>query len=317
MGYYQFKGEYAIEQPIDGKTCEVWQYDRATRRSHKIMKTVTAVVGYKNEEQLRATLDPHRSRLLKKDCLNLPPKLYRSRTFEMTAKMRRAYEDMVNEFLIELDNGQAVTARMAMVQLIRLQQITCGFLVPDGSDVMAENPPGIAIEEKNPRIEALLQEVEKINGMAIIWSYKRYSLREIARVLRESYGADSVVEYHGGINDTDKADSIRAFHERRCRFFVGNPQSAGMGIDLTEAQDVIYYDNSFSLALRLQSEDRFHRIGQKGECCTITDVLCSNSIDIKQLNALKKKHNVASAISGDNIRDWLINGDKNGESIYC
>lgn len=302
--YWAFKAHFAVQEQVGDKTFETWEKNPVTGRSQKVEKPVMAIVGYKNEDELRAMLDPYRSRLLKDDCLDLPPKLYRMRSFEMTDNMRKAYIDMSTEFLTEF-KGSTMTAKMAMTKLTRLQQIACGYMVPDDCNPFAEDIPGIALDAHNPRIEALMEEVEKIRGMGVIWSYKRYCLRDIASALRTAYGDASVVEYHGGIDDDTKAANLCAFHEQRCRWFVGNPQSGGTGIDLVQAQDMLYHDNSFNLALRLQSEDRFHRIGQEGHSCTITDLECIGTVDRPQLRALKEKRDVAASVSGDVLKSWL------------
>jgi SNF2 family DNA or RNA helicase len=178
--YHAFKAEFAVEQQVGEKTYEAWEYDKSTGRSRKVKRPVMAVVGFKNEDKLRRMLDPYRSRLLKSDCLDLPEKLYRLRSFEMTENMRRVYVSMTQRFLAEFEGGRIMTASMAMVRLIRLQQITCGFWVPDDADPTSEAITGQPLDTKNPRIEALMQEVEKARNGAIIWAYWRYSLREIA-----------------------------------------------------------------------------------------------------------------------------------------
>lgn len=305
MKYWAFKHEFATMEAVGDKTFLAWEKSPLTGKPEQVEKPVMAVTGFKNEAKLAAMLDPYRTRLLKDDCLDLPPKLYRMRSFEMSDNMRRAYESMSREFLVELEGDRTMTANMALVKLVRLQQIACGYAVPDDADVFAEDVPGIALDDNNPRTEALMQEVEKISGSGIVWSYKRYSLRQIADALRTAYGEASVAEYHGGVNDDDKARNLVRFQEERARWFLGNPMSGGTGIDLPQAQDMIYHDNSFNLALRLQSEDRFHRIGQLGSSCTITDIECLGTIDRPQLGALKDKKDIAAKVSGDVLKAWL------------
>ncbi len=305
MPFFQWKEEFTIQEKVGDKTFDAWEYNPKTKTSKKVKKPVMTITGYQNEDKLRRMLDPFRSRLLKEDCLDLPPKIYRMKSFEMTDKVRNSYNQMREKFLVEIEGGKTVTATMAMTKLVRLQQISCGFLVPDDRDPLSDKIEGIPIDEKNPRIETLMEELEKVRNKGIIWSYWRYSLREIAEALRAAYGDKSVVEYHGGITQQGKAQALIDFKSDETRWFVGNPQSAGVGLDLVEADNMIYYNNSFNLGLRLQSEDRFHRIGQEALSCTITDIECLGTVDRPQLRALKNKNEVASLISGDNLKSWL------------
>ena len=89
------------------------------------------------------------------------------------------------------------------------------------------------------------------------------------------------------------------------RFFVGQPLTGGMGITLTAANTVIYYNNSYDLATRLQSEDRAHRISQTNKV-TYIDLVSPGTIDEKILKALRGKINLAGQVLGEEARDWLV-----------
>ena len=90
----------------------------------------------------------------------------------------------------------------------------------------------------------------------------------------------------------------------KARFFVGNPQTGGYGITLTAAKTVVYYSNGYDLEKRLQSEDRAHRIGQKN-LVTYVDLITPKTVDEKIRKALRKKINIATAIMGEELRDWI------------
>lgn len=305
MKFHQWKAEFAIEEQVGDLTFETWEYNQLLKTSTKVLKPVMTVTGFKNEEALCKMLDPFRSRLLKTDCLDLPPKVYRMRSFQMTENMHRAYMQMSKQFLVDIKGGQTMTATMAMTKLVRLQQIACGYVVPDDADPLDDSIPGIALDDKNPRIQALMEELEKVRNKAIIWSYARYSLQEIAAALRLGYGEHSVVEYHGGVSAEQKAKNLNLFKEDHVKWFLGNPMSAGVGLDLVEADNMAYYNNSYNLGLRLQSEDRFHRIGQEAESCTITDFEALGTVDRPMLRTLKEKRGVSAKISGDILSSWL------------
>ena len=78
----------------------------------------------------------------------------------------------------------------------------------------------------------------------------------------------------------------------------------GYGITLTAANTVIYYSNSYDLEIRLQSEDRAHRIGQTNKV-TYVDIISPDTVDEKILKALKEKINLAQQVLGEDVRSWL------------
>jgi len=80
--------------------------------------------------------------------------------------------------------------------------------------------------------------------------------------------------------------------------------TAGYGITLTEANNVIYYSNSFDLEKRLQSEDRAHRIGQVNKV-TYYDLTAKDTIDEKIVKTLCSKHDLAKQVLGDGYQSWL------------
>jgi SNF2 family DNA or RNA helicase len=81
--------------------------------------------------------------------------------------------------------------------------------------------------------------------------------------------------------------------------------TGGYGITLTAANTVIYYNNSYDLAIRLQSEDRAHRIGQTSKV-TYIDLVSPGTIDEKVLKALRSKIDLAGQVLGEDAREWLL-----------
>jgi SNF2 family DNA or RNA helicase len=68
---------------------------------------------------------------------------------------------------------------------------------------------------------------------------------------------------------------------------------------------VIYYSNSYDLEVRLQSEDRAHRIGQKGSV-TYIDLMAPKTVDEKIVEALRNKIDIATQVLGEDLKAWLI-----------
>jgi len=243
------------------------------------------IVSYQNVDELTSSIGGHSFRVLKKDCLDLPDKIYQRYPVELTKKQRKLYDQMKKDFFTELD-GDHVSAPEAITRLLRLQQIICGWFPAEGSLVQ--------IDEKNPRIEALLSALSDIDCKVIIWARFKADIRAIGAVL-----GDAAVSYYGDVSNDDREHAVEAFQEDpTVRYFIGQPQSGGIGLTLTAAECAIYYSNSFDLETRLQSEDRCHRIGTKNNV-TYIDFESPKTIDTKIINALRDKKSIADMITKD------------------
>lgn len=266
---------------------------------------------FKNLEELDRILKPHSYRVLKRDCLDLPDKLYKRRPVEMSDEQARLYNELVRRLKKgTTDDSQRAVNRLA--SLTFLQQILGGWApgaIMDIADPL-EMPPGRPIfetPEANPRIATMLEDIEDFPDTSkfIIWSRFTYEIEAITMALRSVYGPHAVVAYYGAISKESRELAIDRFQgDPTCRFFVGNPQAGGTGLTLTAASTVIYFSNSFNLEHRLQSEDRAHRIGQTNKVLYI-DYECEGTIDTKIIDALKAKKSVADLITGDAFNNWL------------
>ena len=155
-------------------------------------------------------------------------------------------------------------------------------------------------------MEELLDLLEEMEGKVIIWANYVYDIKQIVKTISEEYGEDSIVQYYGEIESKKRQEYIDKFQDpkSKVRFFVGNTQTGGYGITLTAASNVIYYSNGYDLEKRLQSEDRAHRIGQK-KAVTYVDLITKDTVDEKIVKALRKKINIASAIMGEELKEWI------------
>ena len=88
------------------------------------------------------------------------------------------------------------------------------------------------------------------------------------------------------------------------KFLVGNPATGGYGLNLTEADTVIYYSNSYDLTVREQSEDRAHRKGQT-KSVTYIDLVMTGTIDEFILKALNNKKRMSAQVLGEEVLNFL------------
>jgi len=252
------------------------------------------VTGFQRTDELNDMLRKFSFRVKKDECLDLPEKSYQYRYVELTKEQEKAYREMKELCLTELEKG-IVTVPNKLSMLSKLHQISCGHIIDND---------GRTHHIKNNRIEALLELTEEIDNKCIIWACYRADLIEISKKLREQHGADAVVEYWGDTNDKERKENIKLFTKDKAQFFVANPATAGFGLNLQVANTVIYYSNSYNLEHRLQSEDRAHRIGQKSNVHYI-DITALGTVDDKIIKSLKAKKDIARQIMGDEWKEWL------------
>ena len=261
-------------------------------------RTFKQVVGYRNLTELNEKLLKFSHRVLKKDCLDLPDKVYLKRTIQMTDEQRRVYKDLQKQAKALLSAG-TVTVTHIITQIIRLHQVSCGFVGLDG---------GGLTELSSQRLPELMEILEETDGKVIIWANYRHDIRKIEQELTKVYGAESVGTYHGDVSQERREEVINEFQnlDSPLRFFVGNTQTGGYGITLTAASTVIYYSNNYDLEKRLQSEDRAHRIGQTNKV-TYIDIVCERTVDEKIVKSLRQKQNIAQTVLGEEKwKDWLV-----------
>lgn len=255
-------------------------------------KSFDEIVGYQRLDELQELVLRNGYRKLKSECLDLPEKIYApDRSVQLGDLQRKYYEQMRDDAIIQLE-GQAVTAPLVMTQLLRLRQVLCG-VVP----ALLDDHKSILLAE-NPRMTELENVVEEVEGKVLIWCSFVPIIREICKQL-----GDSAVAFYGDVSQEARQYAINEFQDpnSHTRFFVGQVHTGGIGLNLTAARTVIYYDNDWSLEARAQSEDRAHRIGQEGHV-TYINLVAPGTVDEMILKALKGKKSLADQVTGDGWR---------------
>ncbi|MGH0031692.1 MAG: DEAD/DEAH box helicase [Myxococcota bacterium] len=285
--FYAFRARFAEMEP---QRIERWDADKQKR----VVRTVQKVTGYKNLDDLTRILSLFSSRVMKEDCVDLPEKVYERRTVEMTREQSALYAEMQEKARATLGGEVRVEAPIAIAQILRLHQIACGFV---GGDVEQSIP--------SRREEELLAVLGETAGKAIVWATYTHNVESIARAIAKEHGPESVVTYYGATPEDERPRNVERFqHDDRVRFFVGQPRTGGYGLTLTAASTVVYYSNSYDLEVRLQSEDRAHRIGQRNPV-TYVDLVTPGTVDERIIESLRAKRSLASQVMGDGWKEWI------------
>ena len=276
--YYAFRARYAITQAR-----------RMGRHSFQ------QIIGFQKLEELQESIKDFSIRKRKDECLDLPEKVYTKRHIELTDEQKVAYGSMKKQALMILEDELFSTVNI-LTQLMRLQQIVAGSL---------RNEEGETIVLKNNRVQAVLDLLEETSGKVVIFAMFQTDIQELEKAIAEKFGPGAVASYYGKTPQDKRQVIIDKFQDpdSELRYFVSNPLTGGRGITLTEASTMIFYSNSYDLELRVQAEDRIHRIGQE-RSCTYIDLVSKGTVDERILQNLLNKVKISNEILGE-VRNWF------------
>ena len=239
------------------------------------------VVGYKNLEEIRAMMDNIMLRRLKTEVLDLPEKIRKIEYVDMTPKQNQIYKEVYNGVMSDLQKIKFSNNPLSM--MIRLRQATgwTGII----SNTVQESA-------KMERMIELVQEIVASGQKAIIFSNWE-SMTEVAREKLKSYNPAYIT---GATKADERMKEVDRFQtDDKCRVIIGTIGAMGTGLTLTAAQNVIFLDSPWNMALKAQAEDRAHRIGTKGTVNIIT-LVCKNTIDERIEELVEKKGQIADAL---------------------
>ncbi len=241
-------------------------------------------------------------RVMKTECLDLPPKVYQKRSIYMGGEQAHWYKKMRDDSLVILSREHRVEAPTVLTQLLRLQQITAGYLPQ--IDEYGEQTGIVKIgNDFPPKIQEAMNIIEETEGKVIVWCKFKFEIEEMFAACKAAQVESAT--FYGETSESERLRTRTRFQDDpRLKVFIGQVRTGGIGITLTAAATVIYLSNTFSTEDRVQSEDRAHRIGQS-ESVNYYDLICPNTVDVKVLNVLRENKRLSDEIMRDGYQSWI------------
>ncbi len=248
------------------------------------------------EKEVPAKMRELVSRKTKDECLTLPPRVTVVLDVELSAEQQRCYDEMEEELIASVVQGEA-TASNALVRILRLRQIMCGFMPVETMDEDPE-PTRIVRFKENPRLDTLRDVLEDLpqGKKIIIWSTFTANypvLRELCEELGLGYA-----EYTGQTKDKD-GEKARFIEDPNCVALLANPQAGGTGVDGLQAvcDYYTYFDRSHNAEHYWQSRDRIHRGGcEVHKKITELHLIAKGTFDEEIYNCLVNKEEFAGKV---------------------
>lgn len=112
----------------------------------------------------------------------------------------------------------------------------------------------------------------------------------------------------------DRRDMVREFQTNPEYFvFLLSTRAGGLGINLTAADTVIFYDNDWNPTMDAQAMDRVHRIGQTKQV-TVYRLVCKNTVEERILKRAQVKHTIQKTVYAGGFK-MQAGGDNNVQEI--
>lgn len=265
------------------------------------------IVSWLNLDDLQRRFAPYVLRRLKEQCLDLPAKLPPVvLTATLSESLWNIYKEMRDEMVAWLSDNTVSMAPQAVVKALRLSQLTSGFLggIEDAEGSTLQETREVGREKLDVFLEWYHDRLREDHQLKLlVWCRFRSELGRLMSELQTGkHGSIHIGAIWGGQKPGEREVALRLLDPRTAPagpvVVLGTPASGSMGLNLTAAHTVVYLSNDYNLKVRLQSEDRVHRPGQKN-IVSYFDVIAvgpkgQRTIDATIVKALRDKSDLAS-----------------------
>ena len=274
------------------------------------------VLGVKPQmqDEFYKSVNPYMRRMLKKVVLpNLPPVLKERRDVEMSTKQKKAYEQMRDLMISELESGDTLAAPSVLTQTIRLLQFASSYATIAVNETTGE--PRAVLDAPSCKIDALMDDIE--NGdfgddAVAVSAVSKQLINLLSAELTKKKIAHGLIT--GDQDEDERQRAIDDFQSGAIKWILFTAQAGGVGITLTAARRLIMLQRPWSLVDYKQVLDRVHRIGSEiHDSIVITDYVTEGTIEERVIQVLETKADNFEQIVRDKDQLLkLLQDDKTG-----
>ena len=267
------------------------------------------------EKEFYDAINPRMRRMLKKIVLPwLPDMMFERRDIEMSTKQKKAYDQMRDLMIAELEGGEAITAPSPLTQTIRLLQFASSFAEINVDEATGETK--VRLAEPSCKVDALMNDIENKD-----FGDDSVAVCAVSRQLIELLSAEMTKAKipHGlitGAQDEDeRQQAVDDFQSGKIKWILFTAQAGGVGITLTAARRLVMLQRPWSLVDHKQALDRVHRIGSEiHDSVIITDYVTEGTIEERVLQVLETKaDNFEQIVRDKTALLALLKDDKAGK----
>lgn len=267
------------------------------------------------EAEFHASVDPMMRRMLKARVLPwLPEMMFERRDIEMSTKQKKAYEQMRDLMIAELEGGDSVVAPSVLTQTTRLHQFASSFVESTIDETTGE--PVYTLSEPSCKVDALMDDIKEgdfgDDSVAVTAVSRQLIEMLSARLTKEGIEHGLIT---GAQTEDERTKAIDDFQSGKIKWILFTVQAGGVGVTLTAGRRLVMLQRPWSLVDYKQAIDRIHRIGSEiHDSVIVMDYVTEGTIEERVLQVLDTKAENFEQIVHDKARLLdLLKEDKAGK----
>ena len=193
-------------------------------------------------------------RFKKKDCISLPPVTTRDLGAGLSKLQAEAVKQLKETMTTKASNGVKISAANAADQINKMRQVLCGALKDPATNVYHPLP-------HQPRLQALLETIQSASAKVLVVVPFKGIIRLLEPELVKAGYSCAVV--NGDVPMAKRSEIFKAFKTQKDpHVLLCHPAVMAHGLNLTEADTLIFYAPIYSNDEVEQVNERFNRAGQ-------------------------------------------------------
>lgn len=200
-------------------------------------------------------------------------KIYEKRFVQLTAKVRKIYEQIEKEFVLSY-LGEEQDTIYATTKYIWLRRLCGGFV--DKQFVshvkLKEIELILATELKGEQVIVCAKHVNEVVMVSKYFTKKKYRVGMI----------------HGGVSKNKRIEIYRAFQASKLDIISAQPETIRHGVNLSASDTIIFYTTPDGGETRMQVEDRVVDTATN-DASLILDIVCKDTVEEDVLKGLANK----------------------------
>lgn len=242
------------------------------------------------QEEFYAAINPRMRRMLKARVLPwLPEVLFERRDVEMSTKQKKAYGQMRDMMIAELEGGDALTAPSPLTQTTRLLQFASSYAEMVVDETSGESR--VVLAEPSCKVDALMNDISSGDfgsDSVAVCAVSRQLIELLSDAMTKAKIPHGLIT--GAQTEDERQEAIDDFQSGRIKWILFTAQAGGVGVTLTAARRLVMLQRPWSLVDHKQALDRVHRIGSEiHDSVVITDYVTEGTIEERVIQALETK----------------------------